>query len=241
MSDAAGSAAPSDPPPRDRVPIGAILAGGGSTRYGAPKALARVRGVRIVDRVVAALRAVTPDLLLSTNDPGLFHGLGIAACADERPDAGPLGGIHALLLRARDAGRPGILAVAVDMPFPCVPLLERLRTEAFGASRPDEDAGSGAPDVVVPESGGRRGIEPLFAAYRTSCLPAIEAALDAGDRRMIGFHERVRVRRIPQAQVAALCDPEMAFLNVNTPAERDRAESLAAERSGVGRETGELP
>jgi molybdopterin-guanine dinucleotide biosynthesis protein A len=217
------------------APIGAILAGGGSTRYGGPKALARVGGERIVDRVVASLRAVTPELVLSANDPDLFADLGIPAIPDRRPDAGPLGGIHAVLLRAREAGRPGILAVAVDMPFPSVPLLERLRAEAFGPGgpgRPAEGPGPGAPDVVVPESEGRRGIEPLFAAYRTTCIPAIEAALDAGDRRMIGFHEEVRVKRIPGAEVAALCDPARAFLNVNTKQERDRADAMAAERAG---------
>ena len=219
------------------VPLGAILAGGGSTRFGAPKALARVGGERIVDRVVAALQAVTPALLLSTNDPAQFRELDIPSCPDRRPDAGPLGGIHAVLLRARELDRPGVLAVAVDMPFPSVPLLGRLRDEAFGTggageARSPGSSPPGAPDVVVPESGGRRGIEPLFAAYRTSCLPAIDAALEAGDRRMIGFHERVRVRRIPLAVVASLCDPAMAFLNVNTPEDRDRAEALLSRGTG---------
>jgi molybdopterin-guanine dinucleotide biosynthesis protein len=200
-------------------PFGAVLAGGQSVRYGSTKALATVGGVPIIERVLAALRRITPDLILLANEPDLFADLGIPTRPDVRPGLGALGGIHTGLLWAREAGRPGILAVACDMPFPCEPLLRRIHDEAFARPLP--------PDMVVPESGGRRGIEPLFAAYGVGCLPAIEAGLARDDRRMIGFHDAVTVRRIPLADVGALCDPAIAFLNVNTPAERERAERHA--------------
>lgn len=204
------------------APFGAVLAGGESSRYGSPKALATVGGRRIVDRVIEALRRATPDVIVSANEPELFADLGLPTYPDERPDLGPLGGIYTTLLRAREAGRPGILAVACDMPFPSVALLALLRREAFG-----EGDASAPGDIVVPASRGPRGVEPLFAAYSTACIPAIEAALAEGDRRMIGFHERVRVHTIPLDEVAAVCVPARAFLNVNTPEDRDRAESLA--------------
>lgn len=210
--------------PAPPLPFGAILAGGESSRYGSPKALATVGGERIIDRVAAALRSVVPELVLSANEPGLFDDLALPTFPDEREDAGPLGGIHALLRHAEKEGRPGILAVACDMPFPSVPLLERMAAEAFG------DAGGrlDRPAAVLPASRGRRGVEPLFAAYGIACRPAIEVALDAGDRRMIGFHDRVTVRRLPLELVTSLCDPDRAFLNVNTPEDRDRAEAMTA-------------
>lgn len=204
-------------------PYGAVLAGGESRRYGSPKALARVGGVRIVDRVIQALRRVTPDIIISANEPELFEDLGLPTFPDEREGLGPLAGIFTTLLRARDSGRAGIVAVACDMPFPCVGLLERMAAEAFGNE---------LPDVVLPASRGRRGVEPLFAVYRVNCIPAIEAALEAGDRRMIGFHERVVVRRIPLEVVESLCDPERAFLNVNTREDRERAESMVGSNEG---------
>ena len=236
-------------------PFGAVLAGGESSRYGSPKALARVGGRRIVDRVVSTLRAVVPDIIVSANDPGLFRDLGLPIHPDERPGLGPLAGIYTTLLRAREAGRPGILAVACDMPFPSSELLALLAFTAFGEPHaegaapghgpdqrpgPDPDQHLGPdpgpdpdpPDIVLPESPGPRGVEPLFAAYRTTCIPAIEAALAEGDRRMIGFHERVRVRTIPLRVVESLCTPSVAFLNVNTPADRARAEAIAAEPGG---------
>jgi molybdopterin-guanine dinucleotide biosynthesis protein len=203
------------------TPFGAILAGGESRRYGSPKALATVGGARIIDRVVAVLGRVAPDLVLLANEPELFADLDLPARRDVRPGLGALGGIHTALLWAREAGRPGVLAVACDMPFPCEPLLRRLSDVAF------DPAAEERPELVIPESRGRRGLEPLFAAYGVGCLPAIEARLDRDDHRMIGFHGDVRVERIPLAEVEALCDPERAFLNVNTPAERARAERLA--------------
>ena len=218
---AAGGNRPPDSSGNDG-PLGAVLAGGESSRYGSPKALATVGGKRIIDRVVDALRAVTPEIILSANEPALFRDLDLPTYPDVREGLGPLGGIYTTLLRARDAGRPGILAVACDMPFPSTALLAVLRTTAFG---PDDGV-----DLVLPASRGRRGVEPLFGAYRTTCLPAIDAALAAGDRRMIGFHERVETRTIPLYVVESLCDPERAFLNVNTPDDRARADRIAAGR-----------
>lgn len=212
---------------KGRAPFGAVLAGGESSRYGSPKALATVGGERIIDRVVAALREVTPDVIVSANEPALFDDLGLPIYPDAREGLGPLGGIYTALLRAREAGRPGILAVACDMPFPSLPLLTRLRHTAFG---PDADA-----DLALPASRGRRGFEPLFAAYRTTCLPAIDTALAEGDRRMIGFHEQVAVRTIPLDVVESLCDPKRAFLNVNTPEDRARADAMAASQSDAAR------
>jgi molybdopterin-guanine dinucleotide biosynthesis protein len=200
-------------------PFGAILAGGQSVRYGAPKALAEVGGRRIIDRVVDTLGRVCDDLVLLANDPTLFADLGLPTRPDARPGLGALGGIQTALAWAGDAGRPGIVAVACDMPFLSAPLLTRLRDLAFEAP-----AGF---DLVVPESRGRRGVEPLCAAYGTGCLAAIEAELDRGESHVIGFYDDVRVRRLPLAEVESLCDPGRAFLNVNTPEERDRAEGLA--------------
>lgn len=237
-------------------PLGAVLAGGESSRYGSPKALATVGGVRIIDRVIRALREVTPEIILSANEPALFRDLGLPAYPDERPGLGPLGGIYTTLLRAREAGRPGILAVACDMPFPSAELLAVLGRRAFGwgrgpgpkpagdsypgrssssATGADSRAAPGSatsPDILLPGSGGPRGVEPLFAAYRTTCIAAIEAALAEGDRRMIGFHDRVAVHTIPIDEVESLCDPATAFLNVNTTEDRDRAESMVERGEG---------
>jgi molybdopterin-guanine dinucleotide biosynthesis protein A len=200
-----------------------VLAGGAASRYGGlPKGLERVGGRRIIDRVAAALGEVTDDLLLIANDPAGAGWLpGIRVGQDVVPNAGGLGGIHAAL---HHAGRP-VLVVAWDMPFVPAGLLRRLRE--LGDSS----------DVAVPESGSRRGVEPLCAFYAPSCLPAIEQSLSSGDLRVVGFHARVRVARLPASEVSAFGDPELLFMNVNTPDDLAIAEAHAGTTHGVDHRT----
>ena len=160
---------------------GVILAGGAASRYGGrPKGLERVGGRRVIDRVADALRDAADDLLLIANDPVSRDWLaGVPTANDVRMNCGSLGGIHAAIVRA--AGP--VLVVAWDMPFVPPALLRRMR-----------DAGGHA-DAVLPESGSRRGLEPLCAYYSPSCVPAIERRLDAGDMRVVSFFDDVRVER----------------------------------------------
>jgi molybdopterin-guanine dinucleotide biosynthesis protein A len=200
--------------------LGAIIAGGRSTRYGEPKALATVAGARIIDRVMDALCSVTPDCVTIANTPEIACATPLPSRPDAVRDAGALGGIYTALLWAREEARSGILAVACDMPFLSAPLLADLLERAYPVDR-------AGPDVVVPESGGRRAIEPLCAWYGTSCLDAVTAAVQRGDYRMIGFHEDVRTERVPLFDVRRFGDPEVLFLNVNTREDRELAERIA--------------
>lgn len=192
---------------------GVILAGGAASRYGGrPKGLERVGGQRVIDRVAAALREATDDLLLIANDPAAESWLdGVPVASDVRRDCGSLGGIHAAIVRA---GGP-VVVVAWDMPFVPSPLLRVLR-----------DAGARA-DAVLPESGSRRGVEPLCAYYSPVCVPAIERRLDAGDMQVVSFFADVRVERIPEHEVRLFGDPALLFMNVNTPDDLALAERHA--------------
>jgi molybdopterin-guanine dinucleotide biosynthesis protein A len=194
---------------------GVILAGGQASRYGGkPKGLERVHGERVIDRVASALRATTDSLLLIANDPGASEWLpGVRVASDVRPGIGSLGGIHAALVHAGTA----VVVVAWDMPFVPQGLLAELRARG-------EDA-----DVVAPESdSSRRGLEPLCAYYSQACVAPIEQSIDADDRRVIGFFDKVRVARVPVHEVRHFGDPERLFMNVNTPGELALAEHYAS-------------
>lgn len=217
---------------------GVILAGGGATRYGGrPKGLERVGGRRIIDRVADALRETTDELLLVANAPRAAEWLpGVRTEADVRPGEGALGGLHAALSHAGGA----ILLVAWDMPFVPTALLRALRErgEADGEAgvvggTPRDTAGTRAAraDAVLPASdGSRRGVEPLCAWYSHACLGPIEAALDAGDRRVVAFHDHVTAVTLPLADVARFGDPSVMFGNVNSPEDLARAEGTESSR-----------
>jgi molybdopterin-guanine dinucleotide biosynthesis protein A len=194
---------------------GAVLAGGAARRYGgAPKGLLEVGGRRILDRVVDGVRAVTGALpLLVANAPDARSWRpDLTTIPDARPGFGSLGGIHTAVTAA--AGP--VLCVAWDMPFVPEALLRALL----------DGATQGGYDAYLPESSGRRGLEPLCAVYGPACGPAIERRLQAGDLKAISFHADVRVGILSLAHVRAFGDPLELFFNVNTPDDLARAEEL---------------
>jgi molybdopterin-guanine dinucleotide biosynthesis protein A len=168
----------------------------------------------VIDRVADALGEAADDLLLIANDPAAAEWLPhVRLASDVRLHCGSLGGIHAALVRA---GQP-VLVVAWDMPFVPAGLLRMLR-----------DAGTRA-DAALPESGSRRGLEPLCAYYSTTCVPAIERRLDANDMRVVSFFDDVRVERLPEREVRRFGDPAVLFMNVNSPDDLALAERHAAD------------
>ena len=203
-------------PPSAR-PLGVVMAGGGNTRFGGPKALEEVGGSRIVDRVTGALRAASADVVMITNTEPLYASVELEKRPDRDADGGPVAGLRAALAWAQERGLPGVLVVACDMPFVPVSLLDALWTASEGA------------DGAVPRSDSRRGVEPLCAAYRVSCLPAMEHALAQRDLRVVGFFEHADIVRLDHAIVAEHGDPARMFFNVNTREELERARAFADE------------
>lgn len=198
---------------------GAILAGGGATRYDhRPKGLELVGGRRILDLVAGALReAAGRDPILVANVPeAAAWSPDLRVVPDVEPGTGALGG----LLTAVTAAPAPVLCVAWDMPFVPAGLLREL---AAGLAQ--------GFDAFLPASDSRRGLEPMCAAYGPACGPAIAAALARGDRRAIAFHPDVKVGILPVDQVRQWGDPELLFFNVNTPADLLKADDLWRESS----------
>lgn len=192
---------------------GAILAGGGATRFGGrPKGLETVGGERILDRLVRVMTAALdgPPLLVANDPDASAWRPDLRVVPDVRPGFGALGGI---LTAVVEAPAPVVL-VAWDMPFVSEGLLRRLAE------------GLREHDACLPQSDGRRGVEPLCAAYGAACRAAIERSLDEGDLRAVAFHARIEVGILPLSTVARYGDPELLFFNVNTADDLARTDDL---------------
>ena len=61
--------------------------------------------------------------------------------------------------------------------------------------------------------------EKLHAIYRKSALPAIEAQLAAGKRKITRFFRHVRVREVARNEIEAFDPTLRSFFNANTPQE----------------------
>ena len=210
--------------------FGVVLAGGRSRRYGKPKTRARLAGLTLLERALAILQAAGLETgVIANRADDLPAGLPPAAVPvrpDLTPGAGPLGGLHAGLTWARERGDAGVFLLGCDLPLVPPALVARLAI-GFDAARP-----------TVPASPGPLGIEPLCACYPASLVPAVEESLAAG---RFGMGEFVRAHDpvvVARDQFASVAGAQYAFLNVNTPADLERAAELAAlrpeaHRSGV--------
>lgn len=190
--------------------FGVILAGGQGRRLGgADKALMIVGGKTLLARAAARLGPQVEDLVLSANgDPARFGGYGLPVLADAEP-LGPLSGILSALDRAAGLGATAVVSVAVDTPFFPEDLVPRLILAA-------ETAGAGP---ALAESAGR--VHPTFGLWPVDLRGDLRAALARGEARVLAFADRHGAAR------AAFAD-DRAFLNLNTPEDRLRAEALLA-------------
>ncbi len=188
-----------------------VLAGGHSRRLGKDKSLLELDGVPLLVRTVQRLDALSDDLVVVTNDAARYESLSLAAriVPDEEPGMGSLMGIYSGLQAARHAYT---LVVACDMPFLSPPLLRYMISLAPGD------------DVVIPRLGNL--LEPLHAIYGKPCIPFMKELLVRGERKIIAFFHKVRVRYVEEAELDKFDPHRLSFVNVNTPQDWLRVQEL---------------
>lgn len=195
-----------------------IQAGGQSRRMGSNKALLRFRGQPLVAWVVSRLRPLAGELLVTTNQPEALAFLNLPLVPDLLPGKGALGGLYTALNAARFEQ---VAVVACDMPFVAPALIS---AEANLLT-------SGAWDAVVPSSS-EGVLEPLSAVYRRrACLPAVKAALDSGEMRMVSWFPQVKLHILDAAETARFAPGPYSFFNINTPEDLELSEQLAGYRA----------
>ncbi len=194
-----------------------ILAGGASTRMGTDKAFLELDGAPLIGRVLERVRALADDVVISANDPARFAALDVRVVPDALPNAGPLAGICAGLETVAHASA---IVVACDMPLLNVALLDYMRSfaRAYDVILPQtEKPARDASDKNAAPRAKDLALHPLHAIYTKRCIAPMRDALARGERRMISFHDAVRVRVISPQEVAQFDPHGYALWNVNTP------------------------
>ena len=182
---------------------GILLAGGRATRMGGrDKAFAAVGGEPIAVRSLRLFSELFPQVLVVTNRPERFDGLGYDTTPDRFPGCGPLGGLHAGLLASRC---PHAFVAACDMPGLDANVIR------FLVSRVD------TADAIVPCW--EDDIEPLHAIYARRCLPVIEESLRTGRHALRDVLRLLVVDYVSEPELRALRGSQGSLTNVNTPEE----------------------
>ena len=153
--------------------MGAVLAGGNSRRMGQDKALLTLSGHSLLVRAVAVLGSVVDEVVVVAPQDRGYARLGVEIVPDVRPGLGPVGGIHAALVRG--GGRP-VFILACDMPYVSGELV-RWIIGPSGENPMTRIAGqtTATTQVRVVHDGER--FQPLCGLYSYDCLAKVEQAL----------------------------------------------------------------
>jgi molybdopterin-guanine dinucleotide biosynthesis protein A len=149
---------------------GVLLVGGGSRRFGSPKALARIGEKTFSDVAWERLAWCDERLAYGKLVDGLA--LGFPVLDDDSCVRAPLAGVVAGLRAARfDV----IVALPVDLPLVTDEALQTLASACGG-------------DAAVPQAG------PLPGAYRRSALPVLERRLRTRELALAAALEELETR-----------------------------------------------
>ncbi|MDY6879050.1 MAG: molybdenum cofactor guanylyltransferase [Desulfatiglans sp.] len=179
-----------------------ILAGGKSSRFGRNKALEKIDGIPLIEKVIDVMGSLFKHLMISTNTPEDYSYLNLPMHEDLIQGLGPLGGIYTALETMKQEGG---FVVACDMPYLNGDLIRHM-VEIRGDF-----------DVVVPKIDWK--VEPLHCLYKKSCLPAIKRSIESGSYQILHFFSEVSVRYVGAEELRPF-DPEFrSFFNINRPQE----------------------
>jgi len=195
---------------------GVIMAGGAGRRLGKNKALERIGGRALIERVVDRLIPVTTEVMVVVARPKQAEPLplpsSVRVITDRYPGRGSLGGIFTGVDASAERWS---LVVACDMPFLDLDLLRHLMAKSTNA------------DAVIPRLNGRP--EPLHALYSKACLGPMERMLRAGQLKIAPLFETVRVRYVDEGTIDRIDPRHLSFFNINTQAELEEALRLVRE------------
>lgn len=190
---------------------GVILSGGLATRFeGKEKALMRIDGQRILDRIYGVFKDLFDEVILVTNNPFQYLEWDLDIVTDLFDIRSSLTGIHAGLFYAR---HPYAFFTACDAPF--------LKRELIEIILAGIDANT---DIVIPETSAGR--EPLCAAYSKRCLNPAERHIKQKKLKIQLAFRKCRIKTISEKILRAK-DPELiSFFNINSPEDLERAAEM---------------
>ena len=194
---------------------GYVLAGGASSRFGRDKALARLAGETLLQRMLRLLSAVADSVhIVATADRYPENRESIVS--DLWPGEGALGAILTALHASRKSGFTWNVIVSCDMPFLTSDWLQYMLECGYSC-----DAAA-----VFPRS--RSGDEPLCSCWRTSALPTLEASFEHGVRKVTNVQNLVSTKILDETHWKRFDTIGQLFRNVNTPQDYESAVKFLA-------------
>jgi molybdenum cofactor guanylyltransferase len=191
--------------------LGAIIAGGHSTRMGGrEKSFLELDGTTLLERTLSRLRFQVDEVVINANgDAARFAKTGAVVIEDLLSEVGtPLAGLQSALYYGASRGFDAVVTVPSDAPFLPLDLVERLLEagEVTGAAI----ARSGGQDHYLTGIWTTAMAKPLGRLIETEAL-----------KRVQDFVLKAKAEKVVWAAV-----PHDPFFNINTPEDLVEAEMI---------------
>lgn len=185
----------------------AILAGGKSSRMNYKnKAFLEYKNNYFIERIINALSDYE-EIIIISNSPEDYKGLGLKVIKDIYPSQGPLSGIHSALNYIKT---DYCLVVACDMPF-----INKNVVNYLGSINDDYE-------VLIPKVEGK--LQPLCAIYKKTCKELMERELLRNNNKLIKTCLNFNTKIIDDfSSLREINDKkEKNFYNINTVEEYEQ-------------------
>lgn len=179
--------------------LGAILAGGKSTRMGTEKAILPLKGRPMIQYVADTLSALFSEVVVVGGENDKYGFLKHEVVPDVFEGCGPLGGIQAALNRAKPLS---VFVLSCDTPFIPVGLIEYISSFK-----------SAAPTKIATFDGV---LQPLCGLYDSTSIGAIEHDLQGGKYSVLKTILNIEHTVVPITPDLPFFNPQI-FWNVNRP------------------------
>lgn len=154
-----------------------ILAGGKSSRIGTDKALLKINGESVIEKIHKLLSEIFSDIIIISNKPDDFHFLTMKVYKDIYPDFGPLSGIHSGLTHSKTENN---FIISCDMP-----LITEEAIRFIISNNTDADITFSKTDSKY---------HTLFGLYKQTCLPMAEELLKTASSEIKNQTQKTKVK-----------------------------------------------
>jgi molybdenum cofactor guanylyltransferase len=186
-----------------------VLAGGKSSRLGRDKALEKIGGRYLIERVIHSLSQLGEDIIVVTAAPNQLSDLNVEKVIDTYPRTGAKVGLCTGINASLSFYS---LVVACDMPFLNIDLLRYLLDSASGY------------DAAIPRIGDK--IEPLHAVYSKNCIPILEEQISKDKLKISDLFDEINVRYVEVGEIERYDPQHLSLFNINSEADLKRAKTI---------------
>jgi len=181
-----------------------ILAGGQSKRMGFDKQLIKINERRLMESIISRLRQEFEEIIIVTNKPEYYIGLGDKIVSDIIKGLGPLSGIHVGL---KSATSQFVYFTACDMPNINLKYIKYMKSNFENSNY----------KACITQYG--KWIEPFNSFYSKEMIADIEAYLKDKKRSVFKLLKDLDVCYISEKEARKFSANWDMFLNLNTKEE----------------------